>query len=247
MSGVSVVIPWGGPGVHDPWRQEALAWVCAQLARHAPKWQVVLGQVPPDAPWSKGRAVWDALDQCTGDTLVIHDADSWSGGTSKAALWATQGRWAMPHNTVRRLSPEATRRLYDEGERTDVRLLQLAAAEQEKTAYSGGGIVAIPRAMYEACPLDPRFEGWGGEDESWARALTLLHGARRTAGLRLVHLYHEPQDRPARDTMWEANEALRRRYYHHKGDRVGMAALVGEALDALAAPDSTSNEGRATI
>lgn len=223
MSSVAVLIPWRDVGC--PHRASALDWVCAKLTEDG--YVVVVGE-HGDGAWCKAAAVADALMQTTADTLVIHDADVWCDGLTDAVTAVRGGAaWAIPHGPIRgihRLTAASTAR-YMAGEPHD----GLPLAEFRYDGVAGGGIVVLHRVVYEACPLDPRFRGWGGEDESWGHALRALHGPANRGSSALIHLWHPPQQRLSRNTGSEASHALRKRYARarHRPDQI--AALVEEA------------------
>lgn len=193
---VTVIIPWQ-PGC--PHRTSALGWVLDQW--EATGHQVLLGWLE-DQPWCKAAAVANALPRVVGDVLVVADADVWSPGTSAAIEAVRAGAaWAMPHGRVHRLTPESTARvLAGTAPTPGDRLVQAAYR-----GWPGGGTVVLPTSTYRAVPLDPRFVGWGGEDESWARALDLLAGPGWRGTAPLYHLWHPPQKRMSR--RWGSPEA----------------------------------------
>ena len=90
----------------------------------------------------------------------------------------------------------------------------------------GGGIMVIRRDVYEQCPLDPRFLGWGQEDASWGAALTRLHGLQRGTG-DLWHLWHEPEPRMSFTRGNPASVALAMRYLSAK-NATEIRAIIGE-------------------
>ncbi|MEU3945457.1 hypothetical protein [Streptomyces sp. NPDC029526] len=216
---VAVLVPWrpdGGP------RQTVWAWVRRQWARW-PDWQVVTGACP-DGPWSKGAAVADALAQTDADVLVVADADVWTLGTPAAVNRVASGRarWAMPHQLVRRLTPEATQVV-----------LGGARLEGQPTAEThpgmpGGGIVVLAREVLEGVPMDPHFTGWGQEDQAWALALETLAGPMWRGTADLFHLWHPPAPRRSRAVGSAASLARYRRYQAASGQAAQMRALVAE-------------------
>ncbi|WP_181785075.1 hypothetical protein [Streptomyces phytophilus] len=214
---VSVVVPWRAGCPH---REAALTWVLQQwqAAGYAP----ALGE-PPAGPWCKAAAVAAALPGVSGELLVIADADVWTDGV-EAAVAAVRGGapWAVPHGQVRRLSKTAT-------------AIMLAGGAPEGpltrppyTGYAGGGITVLPRALYERVPLDPRFTGWGQEDEAWALALRTLAGLPWRGTWPLWHLWHPTQPRDSSRWGSVAGRALYERYRRAARTPDAMAALVGE-------------------
>lgn len=217
---VDVVIPFAGDCPH---RIAALQWVIGQWGLLQPAWGVVIGWGDPEpGRWCKAAAVADALERSTADVIVVHDGDVWSDGTVLAVVEGLARRsWAMPHGTVHRLTETGTARVYAGA--VDV---TRAEAERPYTGFAGGGIVALPRDVYDRVPLDRRFVGWGYEDESWARALGCLVGPRWSAQRPLRHLWHPPQPRESRGRGSAESWALRERYRAAARDRVLMAELV---------------------
>lgn len=226
---VDIIIPWANS---DSWRSQALAFVTDQLDIHCPNWGVRLGHSSPNR-WCKADAVADALTESTADIVVIHDADVWSPATPAIAAHAATHGWAIPHRKVYRLTPEATLDVLTS------RALGMRAAspgpvsryERVHDGFVGGGIVAVTRDVYNEVPLDPRFVGWGHEDESWAWALRLVVGAPWRGDARCYHLWHPPQDRDGvrmrgSDESW----GLRNRYRMlvRERDVDGMRVLLSE-------------------
>lgn len=205
-------------------RRRALAWVRQQHAGHT--WPVIIG-LHDQGSWCKALAVADALSQTDADVLVICDADVWSDNLAPAVASVMDGAaWALPHRSVHRLTEAATTRLLD-GE--DWHHLDLAEAPYGGTI--GGGITVIRRDLYDECPLDPRFTGWGGEDECHGIAVRALYGApwRPVAHSPLLHLWHPPQDRATRAFGSAEGRELRKRYIRAASHPTAMLDLIEEA------------------
>lgn len=220
---VSVVVPWrpdGGPR-DSAW--EYLAW---RWRRTHPNWQVVTGTAP-DGPWCKAAAVAEALPRATGEVLIVADADVWCPGVTQAVDAVANGAgWAVPHGLVHRLTPDATMAVLAGGP------LLGPVVQFPYRGYPGGGMTVLTRETYEQVPLDPRFAGWGQEDESWALALTCLTGAPWRGDAPLWHLWHPPQDRTSRRWGSDASRALWARYCQAAADPDAMRALLAEGVTA---------------
>lgn len=223
----AVLIPWRDVGCEH--RARALTFVLSRLAEHP--WPVVIGR-HDDGEWCKALAVADALEQTDAETLIVHDADVWCDGLPEAVDAVQAGAaWAIPHPPTRgihRLTEASTVR-YLAGEPLAV----LPLAESRYDGVAGGGIAVVTRSIYEACPLDPRFRGWGGEDESWGHALRALHGTAPRGPSPLVHLWHPSQPRITRRTGSEASSTLRKRYARARFRPHQIAALIEEARCSL--------------
>lgn len=93
----------------------------------------------------------------------------------------------------------------------------------------GGGIVILRRETYAECPLDPRFVGWGGEDESWGFALRALYGPPVRVRKPVTHLWHPPANRMTRGYGSLASRELRKRYARARASAALTRALLAEA------------------
>lgn len=211
----TLIVPWRPGDAH----REA-AWSLLQ-DRHRdahPDWPIIEGRAP-DGHWCKANAVDDALARCDDEVLVISDADVWTDELDQAVAALDYFAWAIPHRQVWRLArgqlePTLNRNLLD---RTPY------------TGYPGGGIVVTKRSVYETTPLDPRFVGWGQEDESWAIALIARHGEPWRGTAPLWHWWHPPQERADVRHGNPAGVELHRRYRKAERDPAAMDVLIEEA------------------
>lgn len=220
MGHVEVVVPFAGTDLH---RHRALTATVWQYRRRG--WFVNVGR--GSDPWIKAAAVMPLVDATTSDVVIVADADCIVEGDGLEAAVAAvrQGApWAIPHRWLVRLSRTATDRFHaleewDDGDWD----------EPPQIGWEGGGVVVARADTLRRIPLDPRFVGWGGEDESWALALRVLAGDPFRSKARLIHLWHPPQPRRDRRRGSEANWRLVRRYAAARNDPTRMAALIREA------------------
>lgn len=189
---------------------------------------VVIGGVPP-GDWVKARGVWSAAQHTDAEIVVISDADVWCDGIDDAVQAVAHGApWAIPHRMVRRLTETAS---------ADTIRTGVFDGDLEQKPYvglEGGGLVVLRRSDLLDVPPDPRFVGWGQEDESWGLALAGLLGDPWRGDADLWHLWHPPQPRLNRKIGSKASKALWARYRTgERRDRAALAALAVEAKAAL--------------
>lgn len=224
---VSVLVPFTAGTC--PFRDRAWEWVSDQYATVFPRWEIVVGEGWTEGGYSRTQAILDAEGRATGDVLVVADADVWCH-PGLAVLRAAEDGWAVPHRLIHRLSDESTAKVLW-GHRW--KGLPLSTDNpQDAKPYRGndtGTLVVIRRDVFEKAPPDPRFVGWGQEDEAWGTALRTMVGPAWRGDDDLVHLWHPPQVRKTRVVGNEANRALRRRYTAARHDRDAMSALIEEA------------------
>lgn len=216
---VLVAVPWRG-GCHH--RAAALAWVSDRWGQHGH--HPVLGQIA-DGPWVKAHAVAAATRGCGCDVLVVADADVWSDGIPDAIDAVREGAaWAVPHHLLHRLDEAATRQVLAGRHPKET----TGRTERPYAGRAGGGVVVLRREVWEDCPLDPRFAGWGHEDEAWALALRCLYGPAVRFEHPMWHLWHPPQPRINRGVGSAESERLYRRYAKAQRNPSLMRALVEE-------------------
>jgi hypothetical protein len=203
---------------------------------------VTVAEGPP-GPWVKASAVTPAVQASSAELVAMIDADCWVPGLLSAIEAVADGAsWAIPHTTVYRLTEARAAAV-------------LAGADPQHTAgvdfdeppyrgFAGGGCVVIPKATYLDVPLDPRFEGWSGEDESWARALSTLVGEPWRGDAPLFHLWHPPQPRMNRRYGSTASQALTFRYRQAKGRPDRMRQIIEEARSWRSSSSTTPASAR---
>jgi glycosyltransferase involved in cell wall biosynthesis len=203
--GVAVIVPRDCGRARSPERDRNFAFVLDHYARYHPEWPIIEG-ICPSTTWIKGSAINQALGSCTAETLIIADADVIVDPDAlNAAVAAVQSgtAWAMPHRQVRRASAAATAELC--GTRTEA--IRLDPSDLDRPAYEGapgGGIVAVPHAMYDAIGGIPYvFREWGSEDRALALLCDTLLGPCLRGSADLIHLWHpaQPQTRTSQQNV----------------------------------------------
>lgn len=227
---VTVVIPFAG---NDPDRLAARTWTMRQYMTRHRGWHITTSAPgDPDEPWSKAVAVRRILDAVEPEgILVIADADVFCQGieisTGSIKLQGRYCQWSMPHNLVCRFTRKATERILAGAEPWT----QLGDGNTEQGLYKGfegGGITVLTRSLYEQVPLDPRFVGFGQEDEAWGLALRTMAGVPSQGTQPLYHLYHTPQPRIDRHWGSVASRELYDRYAVASGNAEKMREILDE-------------------
>lgn len=227
---VTVVLPWRGGCAH---RTRALGWVMSRYAQHHPNWPVFVATAPDESgPWSKARAAMPAIEAADDGIVVLADADVWTDGLADAVAAVESGAygWAVPHRLVWRLTEGGTDAVLAGADWRGQRL-----AQRQYPGVLGGGIVVASRETLLTAPLDPRFEGFGQEDQSLALALDTLGGDMWRGDADLVHCWHPPQDRMDRKYGSPRSAGLHDRYRQASGDPAAMRELIAEASPGFVA------------
>lgn len=224
---VAVIVPLR---LDCPHREAAWAWVRGRYESEYPEWEIVPGDAPA-GPWVKALAVSEALSRTDADRLVIADADVWVDNLTEAVGLLEDHPLVIPHTLLKRLDQRSTER---------VLAGRPSAHKYERDPYvgrMGGGITLLRRSTWNEVPMDPRFIGWGQEDDSWCFAFTAILG-RPITRLRadMIHLWHPPQARKNRSTGSTEGRDLHNRYEaaaHRDVD--AMRALLAEFAEEMAA------------
>lgn len=222
---VSVIVPLSPSA---PERATVWRWLARQYATLLAAWEIRVGSAPGYG-WSKGRALRSAVERASGDVLVVADADSWLDPVrlAHAAELVAEGvPWVVPHDRVWRLAPAATARVLSGYAFPD----DLAIPDLERRPHyapAGGGVAVVTRAAWnDVGGVDPRFNGWGGDDVAFGWALDTLTGQHVRLPGPLWHLWHPPH--PSRRQPGP-NDELAGRYLDARGDPEAMRALTDEA------------------
>jgi inositol phosphorylceramide mannosyltransferase catalytic subunit len=218
---VSVIVPFRGG---CPFREASKDYVVDRLRSEHPEWQVTVVDSTGEK-FSRSEAILRGLERSFGRIIVIHDADSWDVGLVSAIdRVKRKTQWASAHTKVHRLTQEQSD-LFVAGEEFDLN----DCIEKPYKGTLAGGVCVFRREVLEACPPDPRFRGWGGEDQAHGVALKTLHGGPVREPDPLIHLWHPEPERISRSMGNLENDALMKRYLDASRKPKEMKALLEEA------------------
>lgn len=220
---VAVLVPFAGG---EPHRDRNWSWVRSRYEQAGH--EVIVGTT--DAPgFSRTQAILHARSQSDADVFVISDADVWPEGLDAGIAKATLHGWAVPNGYLHRLSEDSTWQVLNG---KPWRGLPLSTDNRQDSkpyrVHEGGTCLIVTADAFDAAPPDPRFVGWGGEDDAWAAALHTLVGRPWRGDADIVHLWHPAEPRLTRSKGNEANHALRRRYLNARRAPDLMRYLIEE-------------------
>lgn len=171
-----------------------------------------------EGPWRKAVAIQDAINQTAADILVVADADVWCDNVFASIEEVANGaHWSIPHHKVCRLTEAASEAVYAGGP------LEGPTVEKPYPGVQGGGIVVLTRELWNKAPMDPRFVGWGQEDEAWGISLANNGCKIRRLKGELWHLWHPPQQRASRGIGSTDSFDLFREYVYHPDRALELA------------------------
>ena len=257
MSSVAVLFPWR-PG--NPARDRAYAWVAEGWRRCLPEYdQLTSARLPDpsrldvDGQWCKARHIDALVRATTADVVIVSDVDVWPDPLSVRMSVRTVANgdrlWSVPYLTVYRLSEQASDQvragIWPVGRLTAGRG-QLV--ERPYEGHPGGGVVVVPRQTLEDFPFDPRFIGWGHEDDAWSMVMHTIAGKPHRVRNGVLHLWHPPAPNRTRDVGRPESVILGDSYAQartaaRRGDRAPLLSLVDEARALLATRRSSGSPG----
>ena len=183
---VVVLVPFRGDGA---WRDRAFEATISHLEGLG--WPIFVGDSGDD-PFSFGRT-FNLLADRPWDVAVLHDADAIVPlkKIRKAAALADEGI-VYPWNRLVGLDRAGTEHFYRTGEPGTVR------RKRPPGKLPKGGPRVVSRRLWDTVRgFDPRFKGWGREDNAFAYVAARLSGPPRRLDGTLVELWHpKPEDAP---------------------------------------------------
>lgn len=186
--GFSVAVPWrpddGGP------RDRIWSWISRRWEALFPEAEIVSAD-SGDEPFSRGKSLNFAVLDCTEDLIVIADAD-----TVPDPVWVRRGLalvragapWVICYDEGRyyNATAEWTAKILSRGPGCLVAEPAEGRYEHKITAWSG--MLVVRRDQFR--PFDPRFVGWGYEDNAFMTVMDREIGPHQRVPGYVVHLWH---------------------------------------------------------
>lgn len=187
LKDVSVIIPIS---LNDKPREQAFQWVKKFYETMLPEVELCIG-VCNEKPFSKAKAINQAVEKSKGDILVIADADLFYDPLllKNSIKQLEKHAWVIPFRRVLNISQKSTQELLETEPQWPIPI----NVETRQRPYAAmGGINIVPRRHFEAVGgFDERFVGWGGEDDAFAASLNQMCGYVKRMDATLYHLWHQ--------------------------------------------------------
>lgn len=259
--GISLLVPFR---CNDPENQryKNWQWLKRYWKAQLPCAEIIMGEdrfssEDPSIPFSKSVAVNDAASKAKGDVYVIVDADGFVSASAvlHCANQIREARkrgyrlWFVPYRQFFRLTEEALQRILRSSPKKPYQFptpppescLQRPTASQFGHRYGAMVQIMSKEAFWMVGGWDPRFRGWGGEDNSAMRAMDTLYWPHKTLPIQVLHLWHPMLSVEGQDhwvdqfhRIWPgqtggcANKALSSQYFQAIGNRKKMREIVSQ-------------------
>ena len=187
MCDTAIILPFNG----DKERWEQAEYVERYYRSAFPEIEVLYGW--DESPvWCKGKAIANGLLKTNANKLIIIDADVII--PKEAIKEGLKSDWVIPFNKVINLTESATNRVIaDDLSPFDVEVVEKSDDVEKLRRWFdwAGGVWIIDRGIYELSGgVDMRYTGWGGEDESFVRAVNILYEPTKLLPYTIYHLWH---------------------------------------------------------
>ncbi|AGB41223.1 hypothetical protein Halha_1277 [Halobacteroides halobius DSM 5150] len=186
LDNVSVLIPYW-PDCEQ--RARIFKWTSKFYERMMPKAELCIGELNCEK-FSRAQAINLAAQKATRDIFLIADID---------LIYAPQiiidsislldeYPWVLPFQEIVRFNQDYTEKLLSLNPKWPI---VDNYGSHHKHSINGGGLNLIPRQNFETVGgFDERFIEWGGEDDAFTIAMTVLCGQPKRLDHTLYHLWH---------------------------------------------------------
>jgi hypothetical protein len=187
---ISVLVPYTSTG--EVWRDRAWDWVRSWLECYLPEAEIIVG-TDKNKPFSPARALNDAYSRAQGKYIMVLTSDAYVPVhlirrcvDDMAQQPIGRKRWFMPFTRRIEMTPEATEVVLASD--------HMPSMDQPfEDSWSGlnGMCLILPRTAWDKVGgMDERFVGWGGEDQSFIRAVDTLWGPHKRLHGDALHFWH---------------------------------------------------------
>lgn len=191
LKDISVLIPYGPDNGH---RDVVFRWIKEFYETAMPEVELCLGQLPDNKRFSRSKAINLASEQATRDIFVIADGDIIYAPSVivNSVKQLDKYTWILPVQKALDLTKESTEKLLQTKPEWPIPI-EVDATERKQV---GAGLLNVVRRWHfnAVGGFDERFAGWGGEDDAFSIAMTIMCGPSKRLDSTVCHLWHPSAD-----------------------------------------------------
>jgi hypothetical protein len=156
-------------------------------------WPVCVGEDPGEGRFNRSAALNAAASQQPWDVAIVADSDTWVPPPQleqATKLAVKSGRLVSALTGVIELDPDCTEAVLSN--RFSETTLSVGTVRTGELATQSSMLVVTRELWDNIGGFDPKFTGWGGEDNAFWRAAAILAGEPMRVPGYAFHLWHEP-------------------------------------------------------
>jgi len=174
-------------------RLDQFAWLEQRWRSLGDDFEVVVSEDDGLDPFSRSVGVNNAYKESTADILAVVDADLWLDPQifldAVDFITNNPNSWVRPCTDVYRIKKEVTEEIIKQDPVSQ--FPTITEEDCERISVAVGGVCVFSRGQFETVGgMDPRFRGWGGEDNAWNTVMDKKFSRAQRWHKDLYHLWH---------------------------------------------------------
>ncbi len=185
----SIIIPWRA--TPQPDRNQIANWCFSRYRKLFPYSEIVLCD-SGDSIFSRGKSINKGVKECSGDYIIITDADYIFSPTMAKEIVNKQP-WTVGVKSENYcfLNQNITNQiLMQNPDNFDLKNIDLEGNYTSSPYTVYGGLLAMPKENFLRVQFDPWFRGYGYEDEAFYHAMKAFFGKEFRTNNKMYHLNH---------------------------------------------------------
>jgi predicted glycosyltransferase involved in capsule biosynthesis len=214
-------------------RLDQFVWLEQRWRSLGDDFEIIVSEDDGVDPFSRSVAVNNAYKRSTADILAVVDADLWLDPQIflDAVKFITNNpkSWVRPCTDVYRIKKEITAEIIKQSPNDE--FPNITEEHCHRISVATGGVCIFSRKQFETVGgMDPRFRGWGGEDNAWNIIMDRTFTDAQRWNKNLYHLWHprnrDDQGKPAYPGQKTTNEHLLQEYKTASKNPVSLESLI---------------------
>jgi predicted glycosyltransferase involved in capsule biosynthesis len=192
---ISIIIPWRRSPQPD--RNQIGQWCFVRYRQLFPNAEIISSD-SDDKVFSRGKSINKGVKECSGDYIVITDADYiFSSTMAKEIVNKQPWTVAVKSENYCFLNQIITNKILNEDPNNFILKNYNSSLEENcnKSPYNVyGGLLAMPKENFLKVQFDPWFKGYGYEDEAFYYAMKAFFGKEFRTNNKMYHFNHSRVD-----------------------------------------------------